>query len=362
MQVSEALVRYLKDNNESMRSLSLRSGLGEKAVADIINLPGLKPRAKTIKALSNSTGIDLRLSQDVPPTYSSDLISRLGREGKSREVGRMRWLIKVTGWVPETETVCRREVVEFLRSRQAVEFSLTDGSFATYSSEAIAIVSAGEARSRKRNVSDMEGIYASVHSDMTSKKCTLKKWQVGLAGSFLLFLHDQGIKIPDITTETLAAYYVDRLEMSSKTEEKCRRHVIEIANLLKDLGENALLKKYGFCPIAHPFEKSAWKYGVTEEAIAHLLAEFDANIAPWALGEASRNGLPLNEFIAELDKLDENVSDKKALLLKRRAERAARPGQSPVTDTRSSDELLAGNGFLTNKENWSVKTLRCRRG
>lgn len=350
MTIAEALAEYLRNSNESMRSLSLRSGLGAKNVSDIIRLPGLKPRAKTLRALSKSTGLDLLAAQDVAPVYFSDLIQKLDRDGLSREAGRMRWLMRITGWVPETETVCRREVIEFLRGKTGAEFKLAENSFATYVSEAIRIIGEEEGRDRKRNTSDMEGIHAEIYAELKGGDRSIPDWQIGLAGAFLVFLHDRQTNISEITTQTLAEYYAHRLADSSKTEEQCKRHVIEIAGFLKKASKEEGLKKFGFSSVDHPFGKYSGKFGVGDEAIADLLADFDLHIAPWALGQTSRTGVTLDDFIVDLDRKDAEKTHKKILLLERRAEKAARPGQRLVTETRTNDDQLKAHGFLTDKE------------
>ncbi|WP_252737728.1 tyrosine-type recombinase/integrase [Citreicella sp. C3M06] len=362
MTLVETLKKYLETSGESKRALSLRSGLGESAVKDILRVPGLKPRATTLAALSRTTGTDLFACFELPQVYYSDLLARFDAKGEKRKASRVRWLTRVAGWVPETTIVCRRDVTEFLRTHRAAEFNLTKGSYATYSSEAINIVSELGVRNRKRGSSDLTGEHAAILTAISDEESGLRKWQVGVARPFLLFLHDRQIQVSEVTSETLAAYYAERLEVSSKSEEKCRRHVIEVAKFLKDASRLDLLQIYGFRPVERPFEKYAGKYGVADEVVSGLMMEFDRYVAPWATGEVSRTGQPLAAFIEELDKRETSVSDRKALLQKRRAEKAARPGQKPVGDTRSNDDVLTANGFLTDKQKWSEKTLKTRRG
>ncbi|MCR8828046.1 tyrosine-type recombinase/integrase [Pseudosulfitobacter koreensis] len=362
MTLAETLKQYLEANQESKRGLSLRSGLGEKVVSDILRIPGLRPRATTLTALSRTTGIDLFQCLDHPPVYYADLIARFDAEGEKRKATRVRWLTRVAKWVPEITIVCRRDVIEFLRDHRAAEFNLTKGSYATYSSEAIEIVNSSAMRNRKRGSRDLTGTHAEILAAISAKECDLREWQVGVARPFLVFLHDQQILVPEVTTDTLAAYYAERMETSSKSEEKCRQHVIEVAKFLKDARRIELLQPFGFCPVETPFEKYAGKYGVADEVVSEVMMEFDRDVAPWAIGEVSRTGQPLAAFIQELDKCETSVSVKKALLKKRRAENAARPGQKPVEDTWSDDDLLAQNGFLTDKQKWSARTLKTRRG
>lgn len=62
MTVGDELRAHLDETGESMRALSLRSGLNAKAVSDILSIEGLKPRYKTLAALSEATGRDLLLA------------------------------------------------------------------------------------------------------------------------------------------------------------------------------------------------------------------------------------------------------------------------------------------------------------
>jgi len=362
MTLVETLKNYLETSGEAKRALSLRSGLGESAVKDIMRIPGLNPRATTLAALSRTTGIDLFSCFKHPPVYFSDLLARFDGEGEKRKATRVRWLTRVAGWPPATTIVCRRDVVEFLRTHDAAEFHLTEGSYATYSSEALEIVSGSSVRNRKQGSRDLTGEHAAILRAISDDKGGLRKWQVEVARPFLVFLHARQIPVRDVTTDTLAAYYAERLEVSSKTEKKCRQHVIEVAKFLKDASRITDLQHYEFRSVDHPFGKYAGKYGVSDDVIADLMVEFDRHVAPWATGEVSRTGQPLAAFIKELDKRETSVSERKALLRERRAERAARPGQKPVEDTRTNDDVLTANGFLTAKQKWSAKTLKTRRG
>lgn len=362
MTLVSTLTQYLQTSSETKRSLSLRSGLGEKAVSDILRRPGHKPRGTTLTALSQSTGIDLFACFENPPVYYADLIAQLDASGQNRRAQRLRWLTRVSGWVPETTIVCRREAIDFLRSHRAAEFNLRKSSYATYASEAIEIVSTAAPRKRKRGSWDLTGTYAEILNAISNENSSIRKWQIGVARPFLVFLHDRQIPVPEITTDTLAAYHGERLEVSSKSEKKCRQHVIEVAKFLKDAADIGALRSFGFRPVEHPFGRYAGKYGVADDVIADLMMEFDRHVAPWATGDVSRTGQPLAAFIKELDKRETSVSERKALLRERRAERAARPGQKPVEDTRTNDDVLTANGFLTDKQKWSAKTLKTRRG
>ncbi len=98
MTIADALRQYLNDSGETMRGLSLRAGLKEKAVSDILRLKGLRPQYKTIHALTQATGIDLvKCQRDQPSTYQ-ELIDQLKAKGKTREANRILWLCVSLSW------------------------------------------------------------------------------------------------------------------------------------------------------------------------------------------------------------------------------------------------------------------------
>ncbi len=121
--------------------------------------------------------------------------------------------------------------MEFLEAHGAAAFKLTAGSYSTYKSETIAAVSSAATRQRRQNVSDIGGAHRAAYEAVS--KSDLPKWRVALAGPFLTFLHNTGVAPENVKTATLAAYYAHRLDVSPKSEEKCRRHVIEVASLLE---------------------------------------------------------------------------------------------------------------------------------
>lgn len=222
MEIAEKLKRHLDETGESMRGLSLRAGLKEKAVSDIIRLKGLQPKYRTLQALSEKTGIDFSQCMKAPPvTYAED-ISRLTLGGETRKANRLKWVCRVAGWVPQTEVVCRRTLVEFFEKSNAASFGLTAGSYSTYKCETLDIVSKSQVRDRRSNVADLDGVLGEFHAAL--KESDMENWRVGLVGTFLVFLRDRGISAADVSSETLEEYYAYRLTISTKSEKRCQDH------------------------------------------------------------------------------------------------------------------------------------------
>ena len=357
MTLAEELQDYLDTSGESRRALSLRAGLNPKAVSDILNIPGLTPRHSTLVALSEATGRNLQsLGGDALRTYA-DLISEAQSAGNKTLASRLKWLCRTAGWMPELKVVCKQEVIDFFDRHTPVSFGLTKGSMATYRSTLLKAAGAGQSRQRKRRIDDIGGLHKDVHDAI--RNSDLPQSARLASGSFLLFLHDEGIQPSEISTETLARYYNHRVTVSAKGEKQCEKHVREIATLLRKLSDHPDFSRFGFTATPHPFEDGRDKFGVNDAQIAPLLAEFDARVVPWATGQMSRDGMDRAEFIASLDAVEQPVSDKKARLRSAKKARAARSGKPTH---KSSSALMADKGFLVGRDRWSEKTLARRRG
>lgn len=357
MTLVQTLNDYLETNGESRRSLSLRAGLNAKAVADILNIPGLQPRYTTLAALSDAMGRDLMKLGTEPPRTYSDLITEAKVAGKNTLSSRLRWICRNAGWAPELKVVCKQDVIDFFDRHTPASFNLTKGSMATYRSMLVAAASSGQSRRRTRRIDDIGGVYKEAHEAI--RESDLPHSARLISGSFLVFLHDEGIQPSEVTTETLAWYYRHRVRVSAKGETQCEKHVRQIASLLSTLSEHPEFSKFGFPAVSHPFEDGRDKFGVRSSQLSSLLEEFDTRVAPWATGQMSRDGLSRTEFIASLDAMEKPASEKKARL---RAAKKKRHARSEKPKETGAHELMASKGFLTGNSRWANKTLACRRG
>ena len=197
MRLDQILRDYLETSGESMRALSVRAGLNPKAVSDILNIPGLRPRHSTLSALSAATASDLFKTQSIARVTYADLIEKARRQGKSGLVSKLRWLCQNAGWPPELKYVCKQDVIDFFDSNQAARFSLSSGSYATYRSALVKAVVRDQPRERKRSITDIAGHYQEVYKAIQSGD--LPKSAKYACGPFLVFLHDKEIAPGDIT-------------------------------------------------------------------------------------------------------------------------------------------------------------------
>ncbi len=115
MEFREAIQSHLVSSGESMRALSLRSGLNPKAVSDILNRPRLRPTARTCAALSTAIGQPLPMPMDPGAKTYATLIREIharahtdAERKKARRVeSRVRWFLRNTNQVAETAKVDR---------------------------------------------------------------------------------------------------------------------------------------------------------------------------------------------------------------------------------------------------------------
>jgi len=360
MTVQTALQTYIVESGETMRALSLRAHLNPKAVSDILSIPGLQPRRKSLVALSEATGIDLVAESGFETITYAALLNRLEEQGYTALRSRVRTLLRKANWTAETTHVCRHDAIDFFERHTAASLGVTPGTFATYKSDVLKALDVALGRQRARNVSDIGGEHGALHDAITDTPVP-HSWKL-ISGSFLLYLHDRGIALADITTDVLADYYAHRCEVSSKTEAKCRAHVAEIAQMVTQLSRHAAFRRFGLPAVAHPFADGRDKYRVDDALVAPILEDYDRRIVPWVRGEISRSGETREAFIARLDASEDDVSEKKARLRAAQAERRQRSGKSGRPDRKSDAEKLAMNGFLTPKGFWSETTIATRRG
>lgn len=119
MTLDQMLRDYLETSGESMRALSLRAGLNPKAVSDILNIPGLRPRHATLAALSTATGRDLFASQPGSRVTFADMIKVAQENGNGVLASRLRWLCRNAGLGAGAAPSVQARFNRLLRSQRA---------------------------------------------------------------------------------------------------------------------------------------------------------------------------------------------------------------------------------------------------
>ncbi|MCB1358664.1 MAG: tyrosine-type recombinase/integrase [Maritimibacter sp.] len=369
MTLAEELKTYLDKSGESMRSLSLRAGLYEKAVSNILRTPGCRPSHASLVALSAATNLDLTSHLAERPITYSDLVQRLKNAGDRRLAKRVEWLCEKAGWCPEIEFVDADRARSFLDSNTNARHGLTAGSYSTYKSEALKAIDAHRPRRRARGVSDISGIHRAIYD--TAKDAELPQWVLGLLAPFLVYLHDQDLAPCDASQEVLIAYFQHRVATTGKAEKQCREHTKEVASQLRKLAADERFTSFRIAAPEHPFENAKDKFGVDDTLLAPLLDEFDNQIAPWSRGDTSRDGMSYDEFVALLDREDAETEeadgdiaflDKKARFRAQKAKRHAGRTRKKKEHSEAAKQRMAQMGFLVGDARWNDNTLANRRG
>lgn len=368
MTLQSILQTHLQSSGLSARALSLSAGLGEKAVTDILNRPGHRPRRATIERLERATGLALVDAVGFDPRTWQDLVQELERSAEAgdrvagRRAVRVRWLLRKAGWVAQTRAVCRHDAIDFFASHRPASVGLSKRSYATYKSDILAALSPDTTRARRRTILDIGGPLRALYGRISETDIAddLKR----AAGPILTWLHDQKLEPSDLTTDLLWSYYEHRRDVTGKADRACRKHVKRVANLWCALAGLPAFAGSGFRRVSHPFRDGRDRFGVPDDALATLLVDWDTRVDPWARGLASRTGQTRAEFIAELDaaeaEVPASVSDKKrALRAKLEARRNSRQGRG--APRRSREDRLQANGFLCESDRWSAETARIRR-
>jgi len=355
MTVQDQIQDYLDETGLTRHALALQAGLSPKAVKNILEIPGIRSDRKTLDALGEVMGIHLPTPKG-QRTYScliGDLSKPTGDEKSDRRncvlISRLRTFLKAAGWVAEIEIVDRRRAIEKLSSWSAATLDLTENSFGTYKSDILAAIHSHGGRNRPSGIRDVAGIYREIHELLSGSDCPddLKL----ISGTFFHFLYKQEISPEEISTKVLHEYYLHRLAVSPKGEKTCKKHVRRISALCTRLAADPSFGAYGFIAVDHPFPDGRNKYGVEASVFSELLSDFDGPVSRWLRGEASRDGLSEEEFLAQLDAAETTrpVDPKKALLKKKNRGR------------KRTEEERQSAGFLLPGQTWSERTLENRR-
>lgn len=352
--------QYLEESGESQASLSRRAGLGTKAVSDILRLEGIRPRLSTVKALSKAMGRELSVDDCGEEITYAQLIQRLpkaiGESARAHRLAqRLKWLMRAAGWVAEYQPVKREDLHHFFSGTNAAALGVKPRSYSTYKSEIFAAIDIAMPRQRARSIIDISGEHAKLHAAILASG--LPKDLKLISGSFLTWVHDQGMKAGDVNQDALAAYYEHRLAVSPKDEGRVKKHVKRVAALVNALARRPEFARYGFQALSHPFRDGRARFGVSDAVVAAIMEDFDRRVAPWALGHQSRSGRTLKEYIEQLDAITAVSKDPKIAQLRRSGLLSTQ-----ILNGTESAAALAADGFLLPNRQWSSRTLTVRRG
>ncbi len=269
MTVQDEIWAHLEETGETKRALSLRAGLNEKFVSNLLTRDGQKSRYTNLLALSHATGRDLVRAAGMASLTYDRLIGKLEADGRKVSVSRIRWIMRKENWYGN-RVVCRHDVIDFFACHNAASLGLSPGSRSTYKSDLLAAIDGHRGRNRPRGIADIGGVWdecyrAALDAEMPTD-CIRK------AGPFFVYLFDRQILPENVTPDVLGEYFAYRLEHGVTTEAKCRKHVANIVTLIRHLATDPRTSRFGFGVVASPFTDRRDKFGV-DDALARHLAE-----------------------------------------------------------------------------------------
>lgn len=356
MTLQDHIRNHLDSTGLSQRALSIQAGLNPKAVSDILNRPGHRPKQPTVQALSETMGIAAP-DPSTPLTYAQ-LLSKLSTKTGSPSldsrnrtlVSRLSKVLQAANWVPELEFVDRAKIIKLFAGWTPATLELSRGSFRTYKSDVLAAIEQACGSNRKPGICDVGGVYRVIHEAIQVSRLPMDMKLI--SGSFMHYLDQNSVLPANITQSVLWDYYNYRCEFGKKTEASCQKHVKRIAALCSRLSQEPAFAEYQFPSVDHPFEDGRDKYRVPTSALDKFLEEFDGPITRWVSGDESREGLSYENFLAKLDmEQPQHAADGKLALLKPRKD-----------GRKKSEEERRSAGFLSDHETWSQETIANRRG
>jgi integrase len=380
------LTEYLDRHGTSARALSLRAGLNEKLVTNILSGSIVRPSGQTLDALGSAIGGDLAPLVAIPtaaPTLQ-DVINYLeahvpeGCSGDYRDqiVATLR---RLPGWVGKSDPAdipASKADLEALVGRyNAAALGIGAATFGVYVSHINRALDFYFARAAKVMINDVTGphreLYEVLREDFdhrtgdglrVGRDRRYKTDQFYEFSRFLAYLHVRDRALTEVD-ETDFVAFAEHLRANgsvrSATPQKAERAAKRCRKAWNDMVDDpdpAIRAAFGGRKVGKPFASRVDKFGVPADICAPILAEYDGRIAPWGRGELSRMGQTLDEFLAEIDA---------------RAPQH-RGNDQPDPLAKYFDNVAAGEraerietdgGFLTKgKDRWGEKTIATRRG
>lgn len=356
--IADSIRDYLAATGQSMRALSIALGQGEKFIADIISGKSKRPGPAVLAKLSAMIGTDLaalpvqrqvtagdmeRMLRDRPPADWS--VSKV-----SGSLSALAWYARATGGRPESTIMDRAQGRAWLSGTRAAAHGMADSTFSTYASHLRDLFDVAAGSSRPRSMRDVVGPWRNLYDAV--KDSDPKDYETAAVGPFFVWADGAGLGIGDVCPESFDAYLAFRLASGkvTMTEGKHRDTVLEVFSVWNRLAGSEAFRAMGVREVASPFRDGRDRYGMPEELLAPLLAEFDTRVLPWARGETSPEGVPVDTILDALEPV-EVVSDDPA-----KQKLRAFLGKKTRGRRRGREERLQAAGVLLGNGQWGPDT------
>jgi hypothetical protein len=357
--IAEAIRSHLATSGTSMRALSLELGQGEKFIADILSGKSKRPTPDTLARLSAVIGEDLAALPVARQITASDMLRRLqdrppeswSASKVSGAISAVRWYVKKSGaGGPEVTILDPATVRAWLSSTTPAAQGLTSNSFSTYASHLRDVCDLVGTGGRARQIRDVVGPWRDLYDAL--RESPINDHQTAVAGPFFAFCDGRGLSISEVTPQTFEDYLAFRLESGKLTasDSKHRDVAMSALCLWNRLAGIELFQAFGMCPVSTPFTDGRDRYGMPEELLAPLLAEFDTHVLPWTRGETGPDGTPVDEILDRLEPVEAKIVD-----LGKQGLRAY-VGKKTRLRRKRREERLQAAGVLLGNGTWSAGT------
>ena len=357
--IADHIRAHLATSGKSMRALSIEIGQGEKFVADILGGKSKRPTPTALSKLSAVIGVDLaaipaqrqitafnmqQMLQSRPPAgWSAAKISG-ARTALS-------WYVRAAGAGGPQMTILDRSTVRaWLSATTPAAQGMADSSFSTYSSHLRDVLDIASASGRPRQIRDVTGPWRILYDTLHGS--SINEHQKFVAGPYFAWCDGRGLRIRDVISQTFAAYLEFRLSSGKVTVNDAahRGTVMEVVALWNRLAELEQFRALDVRRVVSPFQDGRDRYGMPEELLAPLLAEFDSRVMPWARGETGPDGTPVDCILDNLEPVEVETIGQRTEKLR------AYIGKHTRVRRQEREDRLRAAGVLLGDACWKANT------
>ena len=358
--IADHIRAHLTATGKSMRALSMEIGQGEKFVADILCGKSKRPTPAALEKLSAVIGVDLAAL----PVQRQVTAAEMETDASGAAAGRLEHL----------ESIGRAIGPRLFCSGVRRRWSASDDPGSVEGpclAEQHDSGHPGNGREHLRHLFESSARYvrhrcrdrapAGDPGRLWALACPLRRHQEvgreGLRGGsrperFCAWCDGIGLAIADIRPETFTDYLAARLASGKVTMDKSKHRdtAMEALALWNRLAEGEAFRAMGVRAVVSPFTDGRDRYGMPNELLAPLLAEFDDRVLPWARGETGPDGTPVDMILDRLEPVEvENVDHRKRKL-------QAYLGKQTRVRRQGREDRLRAAGVLLGDACWKSNT------
>ena len=357
--IADHIRTHLSATGKSRRALSLEVGKGEKFVADILSGKSKRPTPAALAKLSAVIGVDLAALPVQRQVTAADM-EKMIRERPPADwsTSKVSGALSALGWFvrrsdaggPQVTILDRSKGRAWLSSTTAAAQGMAASTFDTYSSHLRDLFDIAAGTGRPRAIRDVSGTWRVLYEAI--RNSAAKTYEHLEAGPFCAWCDGLGLTIADVRPETFTDYLAARLASGKVTmdQSKHRDTAMEAMWLWNRLATREEFQAMGVRAVVSPFTDGRDRYGMPEDLLAPLLAEFDDRVLPWAQGKTGPDGTPVDTILDKLEPVEvENIDPRKQKL-------QAFVGRQTRVRRQGREDRLRGAGVLLGDACWKSNT------